>query len=577
MAAKRHRARPEGSATTDAEPQKAASPSSEPSAPKSAESGDSADPKAEKTEGKDGGAVPVAERRGQLYAMDLEKYIDQTSGQYLKDQDGNLYVLIGGQRIPLNFDRNNHALANLMINVCLVSTLLPGAQSAIQRLQCIAESKAGKIHSLRFSALIGERVYIPVANGRSLVCIAADCVSWEKNGINKDFVWVDHPEDDPFRWMKLTEITGQGELARFERLCVDTQACVKPAMRWLVAMQEGLFPFVRDACPSRFITAHIGPSQEAGKTTGAQRFTLLHGLGEVKGSCTAAALANMGDIGLLVADNKEQANWNTDLIDYFLFLSTGARRERSTSDGKMRVPLRGRPIGVITTIEGVSKDELQNRTVEVEYLVTGPKIDRAKIENEIRTCRHGMLTALAHVLQRWLTIRMECGPTPDALPNFRENFQTIADLLRAYGEVAKKPEGWAEGIIAEWAVVLAGKEPDREDEFEHPICRVIRERDAHQAEISVSSVEYSGRKGKLYVMDWGSLLASLQRLNLRDLPLPKTTNGLSRRVRSGRYRSFEFLDEEKAPDVPELKHTESRKVLGLFFPEDQSADPADPC
>jgi hypothetical protein len=514
----------------------------------------------------EGAGLPAAERQGWLFANDLKKYIESSHGQYLKDEDGNLYVLLKGQRIHLNFDRNNHALGALMLSVCDVSTLLSGAQSAIQRLQCIAESNAGKMRFRRFSALIGEKLYIPVAGGK-LLCVASDGITFVKNGINKDSIWVDHPEGDPFQVVKLeTDVAGREELARFERLCVETQACVRPAMRWFVAMQEGLFPFVREACPARFITEHIGPSQEGGKTSGAQRFTLLHGLGLVKGSLTAAALGNMGDIGLLVADNKEQANWNTELIDYFLYLSTGATRERSTSEGKMRSVMRGRPVGVITTIEGVSKEELRKRTVRVEYLVSGPKLDRAPIEDEICNCRHRMLSALVHVLWRWLTIRGECRPTPNPLPNFRENFQADADLLRAYGELAGKPAGWSEQIIAEWAAAVAECEPEHEDEFEHPIRRIIREADFVVSDISISEVDYLGQRGMLYVTEWGPLLASLQRLNLRNLDLPKTTNGLSRRIRSAKFHTFELLDEKKAPDIQELKHTETRKFIGLFFP-----------
>jgi len=79
----------------------------------------------------------------------------------------------------------------------------------------------------------------------------------------------------------------------------------------------------------------IGPTQQ-GKTSGVQRFTLLHGLGLVKGDYTVGALAGLGDIGLLVLDNKEQANFTQELIDFCLFLATGAERGRSQVDGRLR-------------------------------------------------------------------------------------------------------------------------------------------------------------------------------------------------------------------------------------------------
>jgi hypothetical protein len=97
------------------------------------------------------------------------------------------------------------------------------------------------------------------------------------------------------------------------------------------------------------------------------RFTYLHGLGDVLGDFSVAALANSGDIGLLVMDNREQQNFTQELIDFCLFLATGAERGRSYSDGTLRPRLNGRPVGVITTIEGVVKAELQARCVEVQY------------------------------------------------------------------------------------------------------------------------------------------------------------------------------------------------------------------
>jgi hypothetical protein len=100
-------------------------------------------------------------------------------------------------------------------------------------------------------------------------------------------------------------------------------------------------------------------STQQGKTTGAKRFILLHGLGDVTGDGSVAALANEPDQGLLVLDNKEQTNFDKRLIDYCLFLSTGGTRKRSSSDGtSTRSTNTFRPVGVITTIEGVFKAEL---------------------------------------------------------------------------------------------------------------------------------------------------------------------------------------------------------------------------
>jgi hypothetical protein len=218
------------------------SPTPEPSVPKSPEGGDVAAPKVETkarekgSKGQDIG-LPTTERQGFLFASDLENHIKKMRGQYLRDEDRNLCVLLGGQRIPLNFDRDNHALAALMLKVCNVSTLLSGAQSAIQRLKCIAERNASKMRFRRFSALIDDRLYIAIDKGH-LLRITSKSFARIANGDNEDFLWLEHPEGEPFRFVLVAKADREA-LARFERLCVETQACVQPEMKWFVAMQEG--------------------------------------------------------------------------------------------------------------------------------------------------------------------------------------------------------------------------------------------------------------------------------------------------------------------------------------------------
>ena len=128
-----------------------------------------------------------------------------------------------------------------------------------------------------------------------------------------------------------------------------------------------------------------------------QRFTILHGFGEVKGDCSVAALSNQADIRLLFLDNKEQAHFDQPLIDYCLFAALGAQRQRSTVDGRIRTN-RSRPVVVIPTIEGAPKQELQARIPTPEYRVFGEHIGRGKLESEIRQNRHKILRAPIWVL-----------------------------------------------------------------------------------------------------------------------------------------------------------------------------------
>jgi hypothetical protein len=326
----------------------------------------------------------------------LNKYVEKNGGRYLRGEDGSLSIVVGGHRILLNFERENTSLAELMIDACKMGTLSQAAQSAIQRIRVVASQKAAcmKSRSFSFSDSEGQRLYIPLAAPAGKVLrITGDRAETIDNGT--DELWLEHPRDDALHYKNADPSEG---LKAFERLLVNTQACVRPEMRWLVAMQLGLFPYLRDLCSARFLLQFQGPSQTGGKTTGAERFTRLHGLGSVKGNFSVAALHNEGDIGLLALDNKEQANFTQPLIDFFLFLATGAEHGRSSKDGKVRVR-RSRPIFVFTTIEGAPKRELQNRAVTIDYRFSGQTLGRTDIEREIEQRRHEMLSAFVPVFQ----------------------------------------------------------------------------------------------------------------------------------------------------------------------------------
>lgn len=489
----------------------------------------------------------------------LKVDIEQRQGVFLRDDGGHLHVLLGTCRIPLNEDKNNLELAKLMLQVCDVSTTSPGARAAIQRLQVLAAEKASTIQFRRFSTLSKDRarLYVPV-HGSQLLQVTTSGVTAVANGNNQDGLWVEHPCSDLFKYK--SGDPGPG-LQDFERLLVHTQSCHPVEMQRFIAMAEGLFPFIRDSCPARPIVVHIGPSQTGGKTSGAQRFTLLHGLGEVKGDFSVASFGNLGDIGLLAMDNKEHCNMTRELIDYLLFLSTGAQRGRSSADGVLRTSST-RPVGVVTTIEGAHKSELQNRCINVNFQVAGPVIGRAEIEHEILEKRDEILSSLIAVLIRYMNIRLERRPIPVPLANFPEYFQAIADLLRAFGDVAGRPAEWAENIISKWYEVISNREPE-EDELEGPIRRIVSRSDA------VEEIEYKGQKGQLYVTECESLRMDLVNLRIPDLPIPNTGAALSRRLRSSRFVSIRFLNWESNSDIPQLRRRGDRKPAGFFIPHDE--------
>ena len=518
--------------------------------------------------------LPPQEQRGAEYAEQLKHYLKQKDAKFLTDNEEKLSVYLDGTSISLLPTAENLDLCDLMLKVCRVSTMLVDARIAVQRLAVEARKQASRIQSRSFSAISkdGKRIYLPTPAKETLLQISEASIAEVPNGTNEDTFWLRHPKNNPFTF---SEGDCQAALLEFERLLVESLSCKDHHLRWLVAMNEGLFPIVRDLCTARFILVHTGATQQ-GKTTAAKRFILLHGMGDVTGDGSVASLSNQGDVGFLALDNREQVNFKQPLIDYCLFVSTGGERMRSSNDGAtIRSTNEHRPVVIITSIEGVFKAELEARCVEILFSINGQKVAPEGIQRQISGARGRMNSALARVLQRFLSIRKEQRLTPNTLPGFDEHFTALCDLLRAFGEVAGKPERWAEEIIGGWDQLLRDSSDDaEEDGLEFHIRQILFPLLPYPpvGVKEIDNVVVRGRRGKLAIVTEGAahLLAELQRKPGLDLRL--NPNGFVRRLSSTKFRSFSFLKSEDAsevvPEVKELKRTPTCKPIGFFFPHD---------
>jgi len=221
-------------------------------------------------------------------------------------------------------------------------------------------------------------------------------------------------------------------------------------------------------------------------------------------------------------------------------------------------------VGVITTIEGVWKEELKKRCVTVEYVVKGTESNRGAVEREIQQRRHEIGSGLMIVLQRYIQIKGQHS-TPNPISEFKEHFTALCDLLRAYGEVARKDEGWAERIITKWDEVISNREEDEEDELEQPLLRVFAEVKNYH-EFDTLEVVFEGQKGKLYITTCNELLTALQKLRLYDRTFPKDAKGLSQRLHSAKFKAFRFLNTDS---VEALKRSSTKRPIGFFFEDDE--------
>lgn len=503
--------------------------------------------------------------RGKEYHKRALLYIQENEGVFARDRTGSYHVLVNGKRVPLNFDVNNDALSRLLSVSCDGASIWDkGIKPCISQLRVDAVESSSNFLIKNFSALSldQQRLYVPLKNLK-LLQVSKSGICIVENGKNDDSFWVE-PARLPDGVGDLFSYTPTSNLQGFERFLVNTQGCAIPELRWLVAMGEGLYPFIKDTAQSRFIFMHHGKSTH-GKTSGAQRFSYLLGLDEVFGDVSVATLNDLGDFGLLVMDNLEQHSLTQEYINYFLILSTGGRTGRAFADGTTR-GMRDRPVAVITSIEGGFKQEFNNRCIDVEYAISGLRAARG-CEVEILQMREALLSSMMPVLQRYFCIRGR-EPSPVLKDNtYQEHFGALCDLLRAYGEIAGKPRGWSQHIINVWASVL-GKQENNVDELEEQILQAIESVQEGLSIFGQFRLEYRGQGGTLYTIQCRHLLENLRRLSGRDNTLPKNSSGLGKRLNSTTFRTLKFLSEEDGLEVPQLKRTGEKRAIGFFIADD---------
>ena len=516
--------------------------------------------------------LPAHEMDGWKYSDQMYDYITSKDGRFLRDELGEYHILIAGRRIPIDVSSNE--MKTFLLDTCKITSLSREAEVAVERLKIAAHKSSSKMTFRRFSAMYdGEspRVYLPVTEPGKILVVTSKDIALVSNGDNEDQLWLEHPEHNPIEWGGAPTMEAvRAALVEFERLLVDTQACAVPSMRWFVAMAEGLFPIVRDVASNRFIMLHIGDKGH-GKTTGAKSFVLLHGFQDVLLDVTVAALGNSPEQGLIVVDNKEQQNFPQSLIDYFLSVATGGARIRSDSSRSVHRDA-PKPVGVITSIEGVRKAELHDRCVEVRYFLADgqERLDRDQLERDIVAARNRIMAAIPVVIREYLTVRVDpnvhIGVRP--IDRFNRHFRELCCLLIAYGRVMQRDgdgDKWAMEHIHAWdAEIRSSRTGDSDDgalvsPLEDPILYFIKE--CQEKQIEFEYPRDSGRRGTLHIVSPSALLGTLQRQRIPGLVLPAEPAAFGRRLRNETFERFKLLGHDHG--VP---RNNAGQRVGVFVP-----------
>jgi hypothetical protein len=229
----------------------------------------------------------------------------------------------------------------------------------------------------------------------------------------------------------------------------------------------------------------------------------------------------------------------------------------------------------------VPRAELQNRCVTVEYFLDeqAERAEREPIKRGIRDARHRIMSAMAVVIQEYLTARVDPVArkivlSVNPVQRFVEHFREVCYLLIAFGRVMQGAEGgdsWAAKIIHEWDDAIRKNRADNapSSEYEEPIRQHIGGVD-HVAKINPYTWE--GRVGTLHIVEPATLYSYLQCMKTPDLH--GNASQFSKRLRNDAklfQRCAILYDEERGRRIPELARKGNQRFVGVFIPAKASA------
>jgi hypothetical protein len=512
------------------------------------------------------------ERASTLAGLLVRQEIEPNGGKWATTDTGALVLILNGTSI--SFADEDHSIDDLLDKIACPGTLSPVCRLVKKYLERYGKLKTkglAKIRQAVFSAMSAdyERIYVPVVDG--LLLVSKDGVQTVADPLNNTDNVLVTPADGQTPFKFIDELPAEG-LRLFENLAIDVQTVPTEEIRWLAAMQEMFFPFVRDEYTGeRMIVIHQGDS-DAGKTASEKPFVALHGFSEPIVKVTPARLYQLGALsGILFVDNQEDKNITAGVEDALIAMASGGAKETANSQYSGKV----RPIISITTIESVSKPELENRRVEIRHEVK-PEDERKAFsvddhKKKVLAARDRMMSALMHVLAEFKRRSSQVENVPTGALKFSDNYRVLCRLLRAYETVAQKPTGWAEKVITGWQYYLGEKAAYASTEdLAYVIQQFVKE------QIWGSDVENGASKNKDVIeVSEGILVRTVAaeffawaQKKGYGKQVPDRSTALGRRLSGVNMESIRVLREQNLTRdselFPHLKHKDDQKFIGFL-------------
>ena len=349
-------------------------------------------------------------RRNEDIAEIIFTWIGKNGGSFFRDQRNNVYLVINGQSVLVDF--TDRQFESYLFSIARITSgdikgrvIVKGIQAlGLERGQLVSESAFLRTDYARHVLWVN-----PSLEWAELLRISPDGIAVLPNGTNDENMFLlAAGMMKPLTFVRLTKDQIKDGLVRIENLALAHLACAETD-KWLVLMWAMGF-LLKDFVKMRPLMRFEGISS-GGKTTGMELLTeLIYGEDQKAIATLAAQYSEGANNPILFLDNIERRNLGSGEVNFFLTSSTGiSKRKRKQGSDVETVVETPRCLVLSTGIENLSGQELINRSLIVEFDRTKYGSDLTEgVFHQIVAERSFMMSAVFH-LQVSVLDRMSAG------------------------------------------------------------------------------------------------------------------------------------------------------------------------
>jgi hypothetical protein len=343
------------------------------------------------------------ERRGAVFVVDAERrgFMIFDHRDYEIGNNSDFNALIYAKTNLVLVEHHGRMVWQILKNLCV--------------LRGISKGNLRWIHSDLERARVWVNLHNPTRQIARLTPGRAEVLP---NGGNEDAVMLG-AADKMEGWDFDPSANPREAVGELSELVVDALAC-EPENR-LLAVCWILTAFFLDFTSEKALLKLSGHTS-SGKTTAARLLScLLYGADHVETATVAYYYADAAQNPFLICDNLETENLNPRIVDFLLHVATGiekGKRKAGSDSGTVRESAKA--LVAITSIDPLTKPELINRTLDVEFrslFQSGGFMQREHLERLVRA-RGRILSGLFALFAR------------EVLPGLRGAREEILATLR---------------------------------------------------------------------------------------------------------------------------------------------------